>query len=414
MTNTQKIALRLSEVRSRLNEIAGLEGDAFTAEIRSEGEKLTAEYADLETRHRAAIIAGGEAETRKADDGEGRELRQLTKRASLATYLSGAAREVNVSGAEAELRAALDLDADQVPLDCLMSLNESGAEHRADSATNVTSSIAESQSSIAGRIFAESSGAYLGIERPTVPVGDSTYVALATGATADFRSAGVAKDADAATFTTKTVTPRRIQSRYLFGIESTVKLAGLEAALRADLTATLADKLDAVALTGQAAVSNTSPGVEGLISQLTAAASGVAAAASWSDFSGVYAGRVDGKYSTDGSNVRLLLNPESYRYMAVLQITTSGDLLIENMPRGRFRASANMPDTNSSTNDATAISYAAGPRRGFVQPVWRALTVIRDPYTNAAEGQVALTAVMLAGAAMVDAAPYKLHAFRLA
>ena len=27
MTTTQKIALRLSEVRSRLNEIAGLEGD---------------------------------------------------------------------------------------------------------------------------------------------------------------------------------------------------------------------------------------------------------------------------------------------------------------------------------------------------------------------------------------------------
>ena len=44
MTNAQRITLRLSEVRSRLNEIAGLEGDAFTPEIRGESEKLTNEY----------------------------------------------------------------------------------------------------------------------------------------------------------------------------------------------------------------------------------------------------------------------------------------------------------------------------------------------------------------------------------
>ena len=41
MTTTQKIALRLSEVRTRLNEVSGLEGDDFTPEIRSESEKLT-------------------------------------------------------------------------------------------------------------------------------------------------------------------------------------------------------------------------------------------------------------------------------------------------------------------------------------------------------------------------------------
>ena len=35
MTNAQKIAIRLSEVRERLNEIAGLEGDEFTDEVRA-------------------------------------------------------------------------------------------------------------------------------------------------------------------------------------------------------------------------------------------------------------------------------------------------------------------------------------------------------------------------------------------
>ena len=412
MTNTQKITLRLSEVRSRLNEISGLEGDVFTPEIRAESEKLTNEYGDLEVRHRAAIVADGETETRKADDGEGREIRQLVGRASLGSYLASAARQVNVDGAEAELRQALDLDADQVPLDVLLpSETTASAEHRADAATNVAASIAESQSSIAGRIFAESSGAYLGIDRPTVPVGESTYVALAGGASADFRSAGATKDAEAATFTTKTVSPRRVTSRYLFGVESTVKLAGLEEALRSDLTATLSDKLDAVALSGQAAVSNTSPAVEGLVSQLTAPGdpSDVATA---SDYLGVYPARVDGKYSADGSNVRLLVNADTFKHAYGLQLATSGDLLSEQLPAGRFRASANAPATASDI--ATAISYAAGARRGFVQPVWRAATIIRDPYSGAASGQIALTVIMLAGSALVDAAPYSLHAFRLA
>lgn len=64
MTNAQKIRLRLSQVRQRLNEISGLEGDAYTDEIRSEAESLQTEYADLETRHQTAIVAEGEGETR--------------------------------------------------------------------------------------------------------------------------------------------------------------------------------------------------------------------------------------------------------------------------------------------------------------------------------------------------------------
>ena len=406
MTNTQKIALRLSEVRQRLNVIAGLEGDSFTDEIRSESEKLEREYKDLETRHRAAIIAEGDTETRAANDGEGREVRQLVGKASLGVYLAGAAKGTDVDGAEAELRAALNLDADQVPLELLLPVR---VEKRADTATNVAASVAENQSSIAARVFAESAGEYMGIERPTVPVGDTSYVTLSAGATADFRSDGVAKDADAATFTTKTVSPSRVQARYLFGVESTARLRGMEEALRADLRATIADKLDAVALTGQAAVANTSPAVEGLISQL-ADPTDPTATATWSDYLGVYSGRVDGKYSADGSNVRVLVNADTFRQAYGLQVATSGDLLSDRLPEGRFRASANMPATASDI--ATALSYAAG-RRGFVQPVWSALSVIRDPYTNAASGQVALTAIALTGAAMVDSNVYARHEFQL-
>ena len=82
MTTTQRITLRLSEVRSRLNTIAGLEGDSLTDEVRAESDKLQGEYKDLETRHRAAIVSEGEpVETRSNDTGEGREMRELVSKA---------------------------------------------------------------------------------------------------------------------------------------------------------------------------------------------------------------------------------------------------------------------------------------------------------------------------------------------
>ena len=116
MTNAQRLALRLSEIRQRLNEIAGLEGDAFTDEIRAEADKLTGEYRDKETQHRAAIVAEGE-EQRAAEgehgngDGEPAEVRALIERVGLHDYLTPAASGIGLVGAPAELAAALKVPA---------------------------------------------------------------------------------------------------------------------------------------------------------------------------------------------------------------------------------------------------------------------------------------------------------------
>ena len=93
MTNAQKIRLRLSQVRQRLNEISGLEGDDFTDEIRSEAQALQTEYRDLEARHQAVIVAEGEGETRANGsedlDAEARERLELRSQASLTAVPSG-------------------------------------------------------------------------------------------------------------------------------------------------------------------------------------------------------------------------------------------------------------------------------------------------------------------------------------
>ena len=412
MTNQQRLELRASEIRTRLNELAGIA--ELSDEQRAEIDTLGAEYADVERQKRAAIIAGDTpSETPDAEGGnadpEQREITELIERAEIRNYLSAAASGNMVDGAERELRQAVlgkSAPETDMPIDILLPL-----EQRADASSDVAASIQRNQQNIVGRIFAETAGAYLGVQRPSVPVGETHYYALTGGTTADVRSDGVAMDAAAATFTSKSVEPVRLTARYLFGVETTARIRGFEEALRADIRAVLGDKLDSLALNGQAAVADTSPAIAGIIAQLGDPAD-PANEATWTDYLSLYPSRVDGMRSMDGSNVRLLVNPATYKHAQGLQIATSGELLRRELPAGRFRASANMPDTASTI--ATILSYTASPRTGFVQPVWRGVSLIRDVYSKAAEGQVALTAIMLTGAAMVDAGQYGRHEVKIA
>ena len=406
MTRLQKLQFKQSEARSRLAALLDTaietRGDTFTSDL----DAAKIEVQALESEIQAALLIDDEptVETRD-EDSEGRELRSLIGRSTVGAFLNEAATDTAVDGAERELRQALSLGSNQLPIDVLL---DNDLETRADVATDVTASIAESQRSIAARVFAGTSGAFLGWSRPTVGIGDHTFVALTAGATADARVDGARKDSEAATFTTKTISPFRVSSRYLFGVETTVRVSGVEDALRADLRAVIGNRLDAYGLLGKAAVANTSPAVEGLLSAL-ADPTDPTAIATADTFADAFLDRVDGKYSSDGNNVRLLVNPEAYRFGRKLR--TAGGALLEELPPARFRASANMPDTASTI--AKGITYAAG-RVGYVQPVWRALSLVRDPYTNAAEGQVAITAIVLIGGAVVDSAPYSQVEFKLA
>ena len=93
MLSSQKIALRFSEVRQRLNEIAGLEGDVFADEIRTEADTLQAEFRDLAVRHRAAIIGEADEADRLARefgeglDAETRERLELRSKATVTGYV---------------------------------------------------------------------------------------------------------------------------------------------------------------------------------------------------------------------------------------------------------------------------------------------------------------------------------------
>ena len=182
--------------------------------------------------------------------GEGAEGRALIERVELRAYLCEAASGTAASGAAHELRAAVFGESARsglVPWEALLPPRQ---EQRADAATSAPADVGASQAEVLGRVFADTSAAYLGVEMPQVPVGEASYPVLSAGANPSTVASGTVKDAEAATIGATVLSPRRLTARYLFGVEDAVRLRGMEEALRRDLAGALGEAMDDQILNG--------------------------------------------------------------------------------------------------------------------------------------------------------------------
>ena len=109
MTNAQKLALKLSEIRQKLNELSGK--DSLTDGEQNEMRTLSTEYPTVESRWRASVIAEGDDEAAAAGDdgdgdGENRERRELRGRCRVGPlHVRGAGRAAGPGrGGRAERR----------------------------------------------------------------------------------------------------------------------------------------------------------------------------------------------------------------------------------------------------------------------------------------------------------------------
>ena len=411
MLESQRLELRLIELRSA---IAAFPADGETTDL----EKLTTEFRAADVRKAAALISeSGDANAAAANgdnplSAELREYHRILDAASGADFVAESAFGVAVDGASAELRAAAGIAEPMMfPIDVL-----STVEMRADAVTGPFASIEKQQQAIIGRLFAQSATAYLGVEMPSVGVGEISYVLLNAGASADVRSDGVALDSVAATLTTETIAPVRATTGFLFGVEDTARIRALEESLTADMRMALTDKMDSLSINGQAAAANVSPAVEGIINELTNPTD-PEAVADYSDYLDAFDAPVDGKYAAAADSVRMLVNSDTYRQARGLVVgSNTGNLLRDRPEMGaaRFRVSANMPATPND-NFATAVTYTAGTMRpGLVMPIWRGAYLVRDPYSDASAGRIRLTLTMLLGFKMIDPKLYRRLEFQVA
>ena len=432
MTTSQKLTVRLSEVRQKLNELSGL--DDLTEDQRGEADALGAEYATKETQFRAALVSEGD-EQRAAEgeygggNGEAAEVRSLLRTVSIGDYLSPASGGTGLSGAAAELNGALSVPlvgrsgGVAIPWRMLETpeLRAAPAEHRAFT-TTANLDGPTMQRPILQRLFGMDILGALGVRIDTVPAGLTEWPLLAGGAAPNMKAEGAAADAAvAATFTTETLKPKRLTGQYEFTHEQAAQVADLEQALRRDLGDSVRAEMSDLILTGDESTNSHEP--DGFLTKLTAPTAPTAESA-YADYAGSHAQAVDGIHAANEGEVSSVIGVESYRHASSVYQTGSGESGSEALKRRGMAcmASSFVPAADATTHIQNgAIYHAGGPNGGganlrgdSVAAVWPTLEIVRDIYTKASQGVVLTWITLWDAETAFRAAAYRRVPFQVA
>ena len=419
MTNSQRLTIRSSEIRSKLNELSGLE--TLDDENRSELDALSTQYRDVEAQLRAALISEGEAEQRalaSAPDAEMRERLELRSRASLINYLQARMSGLAPSGAEAELNQAAGIGAG-IPLELW------DVETRADAPTGAPGTVGINLDRIRPAVFANSIAPKLGIEMPRVESGSYASATITTSLTASAKAKSAETDSTAATFTVTSVQPKRISARLSVTLEDVAAIgqANFESILRENLSLVLSDELDKQMINGTGA----SNGLIGIFQRLTDP-SDPTVVADFDAFASAHAGGVDGLWANMINEVGIVVGPATYGLASRTFQTSSsfkGELSAAAYAMantGGFWTNKRMPAADNS-NFQQAILYrkgrsmmgaSGGGMRTAVCPHWNEIS-IDDIYSGSGKGERYFTLhVLLGDVILVQPLAYSQISYQLA
>ena len=436
MTPKQRIELRLSEVRTRLNVISGIEGEEFTDEVRNEADSLQSEYRDLETRHRAAIVAEGEGEARARGafgpgDGEAGERGRLLREVRIADYLAPAAAGTGLAGRPAELAAALEVPTVgasggiAVPWAVLAGPEperrerEDGRETRAFTTTGAYDG-GVMQRPILQRLFGRDVFGALGVRIDTVPAGRTEWPLITGRVSPEMKAEGVVADAAVtAAFQTETLKPKRLTGKYEYSHEMAGQVLDLEQALRRDLADAVKAKMCALILTGDEGTNAQEP--DGFLTTI-AAPTAPTVIATYADYAATPASAVDGIHAVSEREVGVVLGVATYQHAAGVFQSGSGEAGTEAMmKRSRMvMASSFVPavpssGANEDVQNGNILHAGNDAIRGdSIAAVWPTLEVIRDIYSQASQGVVLTWITLWDAQTAFRAAAYKRIAFKVA
>ena len=398
MTNSEKLAVRLSEIRQRLNEISGLADDAMTDEIRAEADALAGEYRNKETQHRSAVI-GEAAEARAAaddfnageGDGEAAEVRALRGRVRIGEYVGAAIDQRMAEGAEAELNAALKMRGNAFPLSLLAPAPvEARATTDTDSQTNQSGRWLD-------RLFAGTAAERIGITMESVAPGVASFPVTTAGASAaQLARAQAATDA-AWTVGVTEMKPTRNAVRAVFTEEDAHRLPSLEASLRRDLGMALAEGVDRAIFLGDATPTGTAADIVGLttaanvVDVTISQANKILGPGTLEAFSGL----VDGIHAMTFGDLMICSSVGAWRLWENTIINSAAD----NMTLAAFLRMAGLSwasrgEIETATDDGdwgAFVGLGRGIEGAGVAALWEAGMLLRDPYSASASGQVNLT-----------------------
>ena len=400
-TKLRQLRERQSKERGRMAELAI--ADDLTDETRAELDTIEAGTADLERQLRAATVAveAEEAEQRAAGaagdtpagDAEDRERAELRGKVKLGGYVSAAIEQRSAEGAEAEYNAAIGISGNRFPLELL-----APPEQRAEDRATTTVDIQTVPRTWLDRLFAGTASEAVGVTMESVPVGASSHPVTTAGSTAAQRGKSqVAADA-AWTIGVTELKPKRNAVRLLFNIEDAARIPGLESALTRDLRMALTEGVDRAIFLGDDTANPNAGDIVGLNTAAGLVEKTITQAnkIKGSNVLQVFAELVDGKAAMMPGDLKAVLAVGANTLWSHTLANTgaSVDTTIAEFLRrfGLTWLTRGEIETATAADDFGAfVGLGRGLDGAGVAAVWEAGELIRDPYTQAAKGEVALT-----------------------
>ena len=420
MLTSTKIKLQMSQSRERLAVLSAMDepGEAETNEM---GE-LTTSYTGLEKRYQAAVLSEGDKETveditETEPDGEAKELFGLVCRSKIGNYLERSVSGRPLDGAEAELNRGLKLaGGDRMPIHMLLDpvdQDHGELEERADTATNLTVNTVQRPEMWLKRVFVGTASEHLGVTRKSVS-GLAAFPVIGSGVTAGTVTKTTAKDAESFGLTVETLDPKRLSARYLFSKEDAARLgpATFEENLRTDLRMSMASQMDDEIINGAGSIFDGLAG-ETALTITGAADAAIADATTGLQFAQGLLGLIDGKYAMMSGDIRYIAAANLYAHLKTLSLavgTTDSVYVsawLDQIEGVKGMASGHIAEiTGASGESYVYVSLAKGMNGAACHAVWDSVEIIRDPYSNAETGQVALTLTALHNFIVLRSANY--------
>ena len=378
----------------------------LTAETRAELDTIEAGTPDLERQLRAATVAVETEETEQraagaagdtpAGDAEDRERAELRAKVKLGGYVAAAIEQRSADGAEAEYNQSIGIAGNRFPLELLAPPEQRAARGEEREATGVDTTTMPR--TWLDRLFSGTAAQAVGVSMESVPVGKSSHPVTATGATAAQRGKSEAASDAPWTLSVIEMSPKRNAVRLLFNIEDAARIPGLESALTRDLRMTMVEGIDRAIFLGDNGATPNAADIVGLTTAAGLVEKSIpqAGKVKGSDTLQVFAELIDGKAAMMPSDLKAVfaVGANTLWSHQLANTGASVDTTIAEFLRRfglNWMTRGDIETTTADTEFAAFVGLGRGLDGSGVAAVWEAGELIRDPYSGAAKGEVALT-----------------------
>ena len=179
-------------------------------------------------------------------------------------------------------------------------------EQRAAGVTTAPTNVGTSQAEIVQPVFANGAGAFLSIDRPTVAAGDAVYPVLATrpDVGGPHSDSSDVPETDS-TFDADLLAPDRVQASSMYRRVDAARFPNMDSALRMALNSGLEEKLDYEVLRG----------TEGLLTGSKLSNHNKSGETTHAQYLSQFCfGRVDGRYASEQSDLKVLMGSGTYAH----------------------------------------------------------------------------------------------------